>query len=107
MAVFLAGVLAAADAEPADPAVDPDFLVFRARCAGCHLLDRRLVGPPLREVAPPYAGKVEDMVEWLRKPGRRRTNYPPMLPIAATTEDLRAAARHVLKLTGTPTQPAP
>jgi cytochrome c551/c552 len=108
---------AASTATPAPVAVslgnDPEVLkgesVFKLRCAICHMVDRRLVGPPLQEVAKIYKGNPAGIVTWAKAPTpvpkRASEGYPPMIPVVAPDEDLLAAAKYILKIAATPDQP--
>lgn len=86
-----AGVVRAA-AEPASLGEK----TFDAICSACHAPDQRLVGPPLDEIREVYAGAAEDFIAWVRQPGRKRPDYPPMPPIKLTAEQYRAVADYVL-----------
>ena len=61
---------------------------FEGTCAGCHGIDRRVVGPPLTEIATLYAGDPDGIVRWARAPGRRREGFPQM-PSFAVLGDAR------------------
>ena len=36
----------------------------RATCSGCHGVDKRIVGPPMTEIAVIYSGNPEGIVKW-------------------------------------------
>ena len=74
--------------------------LFQRKCASCHALDTRLVGPPLVEAARNYAGNPEGIILWALKPGRNRTDYPPMPAQEMARDDLLQIASHILKTTG-------
>jgi cytochrome c len=90
---------------PAAPA-DRGAEVFKLKCRACHQLDKRLVGPPLQEVARIYAGNPEGIAAWVVKPGRKRTDYPPMAPVKLPPDDLKAVAEYVLRVGGSATAAA-
>jgi mono/diheme cytochrome c family protein len=82
--------------------------VFKMRCAICHLVDRRLVGPPLQEVAPLYKDNPAGIVAWTKAPSPtpKRPGYPPMIPIFGVPDDeLMAVAEYVLHIGAAPAQP--
>ncbi len=89
---------------------DPEVLkgegVFKLRCAICHLVDRRLIGPPLQEVAKIYKGNPAGIVTWAKAPTqvpkRAAEGYPPMIPVIAPDEDIHAAAVDILKIGAVP-----
>ena len=56
----------------------PGLHLFQVNCAICHSATTRLVGPPMAEVAPEYLGKNADLKSWIKKPGRKRMDYPQM-----------------------------
>ena len=105
-------VVATTSATPVDNALgnDPEVLkgegVFKLRCAICHLVDRRLIGPPLQEVAKIYKGNPAGIVTWAKAPTqvpkRAAEGYPPMIPVVAPDEDIHAAAMYILKIGATP-----
>jgi cytochrome c len=57
--------------------------LFQNTCGACHGVDRRVVGPPLTEIAQIYAGRPEGIVAWARAPGKRRPDYPQMPSMAS------------------------
>ena len=80
--------------------------VFKLKCRACHVPSKRLVGPPLQEVARIYAGNPEGIAAWVLKPGRKRTEYPPMAPVKLPPDDLKAVAEYVLRVGGSATAAA-
>lgn len=74
--------------------------LFQTRCASCHAMDSRLVGPPLVEAAQIYAGNPGGIVAWALAPGRRRADYPPMPPQDLPRDDLLQIAQYILETTG-------
>lgn len=61
--------------------------LFTSTCSACHGVDRRIVGPPLTEIARIYAGDPEGIVVWARAPGKKRADMPQMPPFAALGDD--------------------
>jgi cytochrome c len=69
---------------------------FNRRCASCHALDRKLVGPPITESVQFYKGNPQGIVDWVLRPGRRRNDYPPMPPQALPRDELQQIAAYML-----------
>jgi cytochrome c len=80
----------------AELAVSPGEKVFRAVCMACHAKDERRVGPPLVEIADIYGGNPDAFIAWVKKPGRKRADYPDMPPIRMRDDQYRAVAAYVL-----------
>jgi cytochrome c len=91
-----------ATATPAAAESDPQLVhgeqIFKTRCAICHLVDRRLIGPPIQEIATIYAGNPAGIAAWAKAPGKKRADYPPMIPVILPDEDLTAAGAYMLKI---------
>ncbi len=81
-----------------EAAASPGERIFKAVCMGCHARTTRLVGPPLTEIAGIYRGNPDGLVAWVKKPGRRRADYPEMPAVALTEAQYRAVADYVLEL---------
>lgn len=97
-ALFAAVVLAAG--QPAAVASASPKELFSMYCAPCHQLDVQSVGPALIEIGHLYRTNAAGIVDWARKPGRKRpetVEMPPMnvVPVA----DLQAIAGYILSLT--------
>jgi mono/diheme cytochrome c family protein len=65
---------------------DPQAL-FEQNCAACHGVEKRLVGPPLTEIARIYAKNPAGIVSWARAPGRKRADSAPMPSMAHVKEE--------------------
>jgi cytochrome c len=74
--------------------------VFETICMTCHRMDERLVGPPLNEVLPNYAGNLEGLVSFIQKPERKNPDYPPMPSPGLPLADVRSVAAYLLGDTG-------
>lgn len=59
-------------------AADKGKAVFNQYCTACHKVDARLVGPPVLEMAKIYKGNIADLQKWIKKPGKKRPDYPQM-----------------------------
>jgi cytochrome c len=72
--------------------------LFQNTCAACHGVDRRIVGPPLTEIAQIYAGNPDGIVTWARAPGKKRADAPQMPPFASMGDErLRQIAEYMLQ----------
>jgi cytochrome c551/c552 len=80
---------------PVKPVVEDGATIFRASCASCHAYERRLTGPPFKEVLPLYTGKPAALERFIRTPRRVNRDYPPM-PRPALMEDEREAVTSYL-----------
>lgn len=80
--------------------LSPGAQLFQRKCASCHALDKKLVGPPLIETAAAYAKNPEGIVEWALNPGRKRPDYPQMPAQEMPREDLMLIAAYILEVTG-------
>jgi len=75
--------------------------IYKARCSSCHAFDRKIVGPPYREVVPKYAGDPDDLVAFILKPRRMNPAYPPMPSPGLRRPEAQSAAMYLLQQTGT------
>ncbi|MFO0740016.1 MAG: cytochrome c [Labilithrix sp.] len=72
--------------------------LFQSTCAGCHAVDKKLVGPPLTEIAQIYAGNPDGIVAWARAPGKKRSDAPQMPSMASLGDaKLRVLASFMLE----------
>lgn len=70
---------AEAEASTADLSdADKGKAVFSQYCAACHKVDIKLVGPPVLEMAKIYKDNLADLQKWIKKPGKKRPDYPQM-----------------------------
>ena len=58
--------------------LSPGEQLFQTNCAVCHAAGQRLVGPPLTEIVPIYENNMQSLKQWIKDPGRKREDYPPM-----------------------------
>jgi len=79
-----------------DPLFAKGEKVFKTVCIVCHALDKRLVGPPIQEIAEAYKGNPAGIAAWAKAPGKKRPDYPPMIPVPLPDEDLKAAGVYML-----------
>jgi cytochrome c len=72
--------------------------LFQRKCAACHGVDTRIVGPPLTEIAKIYRKNPAGIVTWARAPGKKRADVSQMPAFAwLGDEKLRKIAEHMLK----------
>lgn len=72
--------------------------IFQTSCAVCHAATIRLVGPAMAEIMPEYENSPEQLKRWIREPGRKRMDYPPMVGFPHfTDQQLTDVASYVLQ----------
>ncbi len=72
--------------------------VYRLVCASCHVYDRVVVGPPLKEIAGIYAGNPDGIVKWTNAPARKRPGFPAMPAFRIGDQKLKAVADYMLRV---------
>ncbi len=73
--------------------------IFEKNCAVCHKEEDRLVGPPLKEIVPIYEGKKDALIAWIKQPGKKREDYPPMPGFPRMEkEKLESVAEYMISL---------
>lgn len=77
--------------------VDLGEQTFHNVCMQCHRFDKKLVGPPLAQVLPKYAGQVEKLKAFLKNPKQNNPGYPPMPNPGLTSVQRDAVAKYVLE----------
>ncbi|MBD1207919.1 MAG: cytochrome c [Ignavibacteria bacterium] len=71
--------------------------VFVQNCGACHAVDKKLIGPPLTEIAQVY-NEPNGIVTWAKAPGKKRPDYPQMPAFAHVPEtDLKAVGEYMLQ----------
>jgi cytochrome c551/c552 len=70
--------------------------VFKTVCMTCHRMDEKLVGPPLAEVLPKYAGRLDALVAFIQKPSKVNPEYPPMPAPGLPLGDAKSVAAYLL-----------
>ena len=87
--------------ERAQKGESPGQVVFQTNCAGCHGVDKKVVGPPLTEIATIYSNNPGGIVTWARAPGKKRPEAPQMPPFASIGDaKLKAVAEYMLEAGG-------
>lgn len=61
--------------------------LFRDKCVVCHNMETRLVGPPVAEMIEIYKNDQSTMKQWIKSPGRKRPDYPPMAGFPDLSDD--------------------
>jgi cytochrome c len=84
-------------------ALADEALLRKSGCFGCHTVDKKLVGPALKDIAAKYKGTpgaVATLAKKVRAGGSGTWGSTPMAPAPATVsdEDLKAAITYVLTL---------
>lgn len=84
------------------PALATEELAKKHACTACHAVDKKLVGPPYKDVAAKYRGdaKAEAMLaEKVKKGSVGAWGQVPMPPNAAVKdEDIKAIVKWILAL---------
>lgn len=86
--------------DTAESAAEQGKTVFEKSCRPCHLIDRRLVGPSLKEVLPKYRGNLESLKRYIRDPAKVNPDYPLMPQIEIKEEEVDSVARYLLASVG-------
>lgn len=63
--------------------------IFQANCSSCHKENEKLVGPPITEMVSIYADNKEGLKQWIKKPGKKRPDYPQMPTLSQLTDNDR------------------
>ncbi|WP_372933897.1 c-type cytochrome [Mariniphaga sediminis] len=72
--------------------------IFQTNCAVCHAATTRLVGPPMTEASEVYQNDISGLKQWIKKPGRKRLDYPVMTGFPQfTDQQLTDVANYVLQ----------
>jgi cytochrome c len=84
-------------------ALADDALLRKSGCFACHTVDKKLVGPALKDIAAKYKGTpgiVATLAKKVRAGGSGNWGTVAMAPAPATVsdEDLKAAITYVLTL---------
>ncbi len=66
-------------------------LAFYGICSGCHAMDIRLIGPAIKEIQSLYSDGPERLAAYIKKPMKKRPDYPEMPPQDYLPADVRQA----------------
>ncbi|WP_255497892.1 c-type cytochrome [Flavobacterium sp. I3-2] len=73
--------------------------VFNQNCAACHKPKEMLVGPPVTEMATIYKDNKTDLINWIKKPGKKRPNAPQMPGFPQISdEDMSTLTEYILTI---------
>lgn len=97
---FVKGRRAQAAENSADLSLaDKGKKVFNQNCAACHKPKEMLVGPPVTEMAAIYKDKKTDLINWIKKPGKKRPNAPQMPGFPKISdEDMSTLTEYILTI---------
>lgn len=76
---------------------DPGELVFTTKCSACHAKTEKVVGPPVTEMVSLYQLDINGLKEWIRKPGKKRADYPQMPALGLTEQEISDVTAYILK----------
>ncbi len=71
--------------------------IYKTICSSCHAFDKKLVGPPHRDVLPKYIGKKAALVKFILNPVKVNPDYPAMPKQNLTPREAEAVADYMLK----------
>ncbi len=74
--------------------------IFKQKCGACHKKDEKLVGPPMLEMVSIYKGKVDDLKNWIKAPGKKRPDFPQMpgFKDQLSDEELSELTKYILSI---------
>jgi cytochrome c len=70
--------------------------LYEAKCTACHEFDKKLVGPPHREVIPKYKGNIDGLAAFIKNPTKVNPDYPPMPNLGLSAREARAVAEYLM-----------
>lgn len=70
--------------------------IYNGKCIACHQFDRRVVGPPYKEVLPKYEGKMEELTKFILNPVKINPDYPPMPNQGLKPKEAQAVAEYIM-----------
>jgi cytochrome c551/c552 len=77
-------------------AVPEGKAIFRNACASCHGYEKRLTGPPMKDILPKYDGKAAELEAFINNPRRINPYYPPMPKPAILGDEKKAVSQYLL-----------
>ncbi len=86
-------------AKDAVAGADGKTLFMNNGCIACHQMDKKTVGPSVKEIGKAYAGKKDDLIKFLNGEGKAIVDpaqFAVMQPNIATTKKLKAEERAAL-----------
>ncbi len=76
---------------------DAGEAVFTTKCSACHALDTKIVGPPVKEMVSIYEKDEKGLHDWIRKPGKKRADYPQMPALGLSEQEIKDVTTYILK----------
>lgn len=78
--------------------ISPGKVVFEESCIACHQIDSQLVGPSMQEAAKIYKNDKQSLIQWIKKPGKKRKGpaMPPQTHL--NKQQLEDVAQWILSL---------
>jgi cytochrome c len=71
--------------------------IYQVKCGACHAWDKKIVGPPHKDVIPKYVGKEAQLVAFIRNPVKVNPDYPPMPNPGLKPNEAEAVAKYLLE----------
>jgi cytochrome c len=71
--------------------------IYNGRCIACHQFDKKVVGPPYKDVLVKYEGKMDMLVKFLLNPVKVDPNYPAMPNQGLKPNEAEAVADYIMK----------
>lgn len=73
--------------------------IFQQNCSACHKKDVKLVGPPMTEMVSIYHDDVKGLTNWIKRPGKKRPDYPQMpgFPMFSD-DDMKELTKYILSI---------
>jgi len=85
--------------DPALGSVAKGAALFQTNCSGCHRKDEKLVGPPMTEMVTIYKDNINGLEAWIKKPGKRRPDFPQMPTLTQLSDaDRQELAKYILSI---------
>jgi len=71
--------------------------IFNGKCIACHNFDKKIVGPPYKDVLPKYEGKMSNLVKFVLNPVKVNPDYPSMPNQGLKPLEAEAIAEYIMK----------
>ena len=71
--------------------------LYQAKCGACHSWDKKIVGPPHKDVIPKYVGKEAQLEAFIRNPVKVNPDYPQMPNPGLKPNEAKALAKYLLE----------
>ena len=79
-----------------EPEISAGHRLFKENCTVCHRFDTRLVGPPVKEMIGIYKDNIPGFKAWVRKPGKKRSDYPAMTGFPGLSDEQLTQLAHYI-----------